>query len=352
MPSQRLEKWWYNGTYLTRPNRADKLPSGDTFITMVTEPTGTNTGTGLGGHRALDPGTDTINGNVTLTAGETLSNKIINGYVDMTNTSTLINCKVRGGVTPPSFASHRALVKVIDHTPSVGGSRAKLIHCDLEPQTYSAAWSSCLGNYGWETDRCRLTGTTDLVASRSNSAGNGLANCLAKDTWLGPCIQWDPDPVTDRSAQAYKGTHNDTWQLEGNTGGANDIRALNVTFVARFREDVGQPSTQQAYWNFVPTSMAAIVASPNTKDRVGMTMDHCFFYGGAPNCINLGGDDNPGLWSIVITNSKFERPGAPGVPSLYPQKALVLDPLIPRDGTTITGNTYMDNNAAVPISGG
>lgn len=324
----------------------------DPFVTMVTEPTALNCGPGLGGFRALDYNLDRIDQNVTLQAGDVLANKVINGWVNGPVTAELVNCDVRGMATPPAATSsqHRPLVKTIDHVPTVGGPRLRLTHCKVEPQTKSQYWDTCLGYYGWETNRCLLQGTTDIVASRSNASGNGLANCLALDTYMGPMVQWDPDLVQPRST-TYKGTHNDTWQLEGNTGGADDVRARNVTFHARMMLNAGQPSASRTYWTET-VSIAAIVASPNTKDRVGFSAEHCFFYGGAYNCINLGGQTNPQLWSIRVLDSKFERPGAPGVPAGYPVKAFVLSSTVPRDATTIARNYFMDNGAVVPVNAG
>lgn len=319
----------YRSGQWQRHGRAPIAPSTG-FVLGTTEPISSNSGAGI----LRSYPTITINGNVTVANGQTVSDRIINGYVDIAVGGTLENCVVRGPAVEPTSGA-RPLVRVNAHTPTVGGPRATIHFCDIRPQTPSAFFDG-IGYKGYYAYRCKIMDTTDHFAVFSTQS-DGLVNVLVEGCYAPIMTYWSPD-------YAYPGgraeTHNDSVQFQGNFGNENDAIFTGNALNSRFTTYAGQSAPE-------PFG-AAIMVTPNVPDvagvanRVSATFHKNWLRGGI-HTVNAGSNTNTsGL--IVFTENRFERPGSA---SDAPVIALGLNSSYPR---RVSGNVYIDNGQAVPIS--
>lgn len=328
----------------------------DTFVSRTTEPAALNTGPGTGSYanRPLNTGTDTINANVTLAAGETMSNKIINGYVDMTNTSSLINCRVRGNASPPTTVTgSRPLVRVTDHTVASGGSRAQIIHCDIEPQTPSPYWESCVGNRGYEVTRSRLAGTSDIFGVFGANSLGGYANIRVKDSFSPFMVFWQaasPGIVHPSDIN----THNEFAQFQGNLGTVDDVVFDGNAIYARFDLTKGSTPTAPAE---VPATVFACTCTPQ-GGSVPTQAAGAYRYNWLYRTVDRTLQDsvyivNLGTIGSYDGNRVFEFTGNRVQRPLSGQKGIVMSVAVQGTSSGLySENRYMDDNTLVPIQGG
>lgn len=329
--STRGETRIYRSGAWRRRGRGDVNPPViDTFILGTTEPNYTNAGAGI-----IRPyPTITINGNVTVVAGQTLSDRIINGIVNIEVGGTLENCVVRGPAVEPTAG--RPMVRVASHVPTVGGPRASIRYCEIRPQT-PTAWFDGIGYKGYHAYRCVIRDTTDGFAAFSTTT-DGLINILIEGCYVPSMVQWRPD-------YAYPGgrtrTHNDCIQFQGNLGDENDAILRGNSFNARFVEYAGtQPLEHPKY----EASTVMVTPNANVQVRASLTLDKNWFRGGV-QCINAGSSNNTD-GKIVITNNRFERPGTDvDAPTL----SISMNNNYPRQ---VTNNVYIDNGGAVVVNNG
>lgn len=335
-----LTRLYVNGALVfQRPGAAPVTPPpAPEFVHRVTEPSPLNSGAGRmpGGAALAD--LQTVDGNVTLAAGDVLTGKRINGFVDMVPGARLSNCYV-AGPTAEITSGTRPLIRVTAAPSAVGGPRAEIEFCTIRPQVPSARVDG-VGYRSYHMTRSIVQDTTDGWRFFADAGSNGLVNVLVEDTALLNLVQFRPDYANGNRAE----THNDGAQGEYNAGGEDDAVFDGVSINPQFVTYAGtQPLVAP------PLNQSAFMVSPNSGlgDRVFLKVQYSWLYRGVYT-INAGAGTNSlgGLW---LLNNRFERPGAPGVPAGNPEKSIVIDTTMPR---TVTGNTYMDNGAAAPISNG
>jgi|GEM_PF-6687794 hypothetical protein len=312
-------------------NAAAGFFAGDTFTLGTTEPQGgINVGAGVA--RAYPTQTISVSGLVslsgstyTISAGATISDVIIPGFVNLNDGSVLENCVVTA--PPTEQATSRPIVK----GPTGGTTNlAHIRFCTIDPDVASA-WYDGFGYTNLHVERTWVKNTTDGVAAFDNF-GNGGCNLLIEGCHIESLAQFAPD-------YAYTGgrleTHNDCAQMQGNGGGnVNDIYIDGCKFDGRHSTTKGDIPPYRL-------QIAALMLTPNVS-AISMTYTRGWLLGGI-YCVNAG-SDTLSASELVITNNRFERPGTdPEAPSV----ALAVD-----SGLTLTatGNTYIDNGQAVPAT--
>jgi hypothetical protein len=310
---------------------------GDGFVHRLTEPTEFNSGAGRMPGRVGIDGLEVVNGNVTIAAGETVSDKWINGFVDMVPGARLRNCYVAGPATQITSGT-RPLVRVTQAPTAVGGTRAEMEYVTIRPQTPSARVDG-VGYRSFHMVRSIVQDTTDGWGFFADNGSNGLVNVLVEDSALLSLVQFRPDVPINRSH-----THNDGAQGQYNSGGENDAVWDGCSINPQFVTYAGTQPLETPVQH-----QAAFMVSPNAGlgDRVYLKVQYSWLYGGVYT-VNSGTDTND-LGGIWLLNNRFERPGAPGVPAGNPEKSIVIDASMPR---TVSGNTYMDTGDPVPVSNG
>jgi hypothetical protein len=301
------------------------------FTLGVTEPTALNSGAGnMPGHPAVASLT-VINGDVTVTAGTTYEDKIINGrlFVNWSSgTQTIVrNVEVRGPVTPPVSGSAVPLVTVQSLPGTMTSSTQQVLFefVTIRPQTTSSYWDG-FGRKGFKTVRCLIEDVNDGWQVFSSTA-DGLIRAEDEGSCLTKFAQFQPDVANPRPV-----THNDGVQ---NQGSLDEFWMTGTAINAR------PSTTRSSPLPPIRDELSAVMLNTNTQTRSGVRMDRCWIRGGIYS-VNAGGTSG----YVEITNSKFERPGTD---TWAPDRAISLNPSITR---VVTGNTYIDNGATVPVING
>lgn len=286
------------------------------FSLGTTEPVASNTGAGV--LRAYP--TIELNGDQTVTTPNGIVDRIINGRVTITGDGSIENCVIRGAAT--ARTSSAELI-----TTSGATSQAAIRFCDIAPQTPSAYWAG-LGKKRFYAYRCKIWNCTDSFAAFAS--GDGICNVRIEGCYSPDMTRFAPDYANSNRAE----THNDTIQLQGNVDDANDIVLIGNSFVARHSQTTGDLPTSHV-------QLSAVMVTAAVQPACSATFNQNWFRGGVFT-FNAGGSGG----MLVITNNRFERPGtvSPG-----PTTALSLNAAV---GRSASGNTYIDNGAAVPITNG
>jgi hypothetical protein len=268
----------------------------------------------------------------TVSAGVTLENRVFPGFVNLGDGARLINCPITG--PDAEVTNMRALVQ----GPSTTG-QAYLDWCTIDPDIPSAYYDG-IGRGLWVT-YTDVKNVVDGIRAFSTSA-NGV-RIRAEAVHIHSMTQFAPDYAYNGGAGRAE-THNDGIQCQGNPNGDDtDIYLDGCWIDARHSTTKGDtpPYREQ---------IAAIMITPqSSQGAVHMTYTRGWLSGGV-YCVNAGSDtvDDYGPSSLVLTGTRFERPGT----NVYgdgraPDVALALDANLIR---TLSGNTYEDNGAAVPVT--
>jgi hypothetical protein len=282
------------------------------------------------------------NGNYTFSGnGTTLENTIINGNVTFNGTNqTLRNCWVRG--------------------PIAGGGH--MVNCEAQALTiFNAVIEDCLivpqtvvqgvdGIRGWHltAKRNRIYHTIDgfSVFRPAAAAGQGQVDILVDilGNWVSDLAKFCPEP--GRNPQ--DGTHNDCIQHQG---GSNVLIRGNrlqgtISQVPGVGDTGGFNTTQGPPECTVTANQqvnAGIILNDNASEPLNALIEDNWFYGGSTS-INIRDNtlDQTQLLA-TIRNNRFDRTQWFQSPSPH---AIVK---FSANQITATGNTFMDNGAAVTV---
>lgn len=305
----------------TPPPTPDPAPNPQpetTFVLGTTKPDDTNTGAGV-----IRPyPTTVINGNVTLTGTQSLLDTIVHGRVICQGTNLVENCVIDGGPAPTTGEAW--LVNCNN------GTLATIRFCNLAPAEPSARWNA-IGTRKYVAHRNNIWNCTDNFSVYSQDS-TGTCNVKIEGNFCPSMVQWRPDYANNRTE-----THNDTVQLQGGKDDELDVVIEGNTFVGDHSKLVGTiPPTY--------SNLSAIMITPNTQPHCSATIKNNWLTKGIYT-INSGKTATGGI--LVITGNRMERPGweTPG-----PTAAINIDPGY--TNITVSGNTYIDNGATVPIMRG
>jgi hypothetical protein len=276
-----------------------------------------------------------VNGDVTVPAGTVYEDKWVNGrlFVNWSGGPQTIvrNVYVAGPATPPTSGSAVPLVQVQNLPGTMTSSTQQVLfeYVTIRPQTTSSWWDG-FGRKGFKTVRCWLEDINDGWQVFSTTA-DGIIRAGDEGSCLTRFAQFQPDVAYNNSSPRPV-THNDGVQ---NQGSLDEFVMVGTSINAR-------PSTTRS--NPLPPirdELSAVMLNSNTQSRAGLRADRCWFRGGIYTI-------NAGLPSgfVEITGCRFERPGTD---TWAPDRAISLNTGLTR---TVTGNTYLDNGATVPVING
>jgi hypothetical protein len=303
----------------------------DGFILGVTEPTALTNGAGrMPGHPTAGSLT-VVNGDVTVAAGTTYEDKIVNGrlFVNWSGTTQTIvrNVEVRGPATPPASGSAVPLVQVNNLPSTMTASTQQVLFefVTIRPQTTSSYWDG-FGRKGFKTVRCLVEDINDGWQVFSTTV-DGIVRVTDEGSCLTGFAQFQPDVANPRPV-----THNDGIQ---NQGSLDDPDFTGTAINAR------PSTTRSSPLPPIRDELSAVMLNSNTQSRAGIALDRVWIRGGIYSV-------NAGLPSgyVEITDSKFERPGTD---TWAPDRAISINVGVTR---VVTGNTYIDNGATVPVING
>lgn len=331
----RLESWFVNSGVTALQRRGRNPTYLDSFILGVTEPTAATNGAGnMPGYPSLGSLT-VVNGDVTVAAGTTYENAYINGrlFVNWSATTQTVvnNVYVAGYATPPSSGSAVPLVQVNNIPGTVTSSTPKVLlnFVTVRPQTPSDFWDG-IGRKCFKTVRCLIEDVNDGWQIFSTTA-DGIVNVEDEGSCMLGFVQFRPDVAYNNGAPRAE-THNDGIQ---NQGSLDEPRFTGTAINARHSQTKSNPLPPTR------TQLSAVMLNSNTQTRAGIILDRVFIRGGI-YAVNAGLPDG----YVEITNSLFERPGTD---TYAPDRAISINPGVAR---VVTGNTYMDNGATVPVING
>lgn len=331
----RLESWFVNSGVTALQRRGRNPTYLDSFVLGVTEPTALTNGAGkMPGYPALGS-LEVINGDVTVSAGTTLENKYINGrlFVNWSATTQTVvnNVYVAGYAVAPSSGSAVPLVQVQGLPGTITSSTPKVLFqfVTIRPQTPSDFWDG-FGRKCFKTVRCLIEDINDGWQIFSTTS-DGLVNVEDEGSCLLGFVQFRPDVAYNNGSPRAE-THNDGIQ---NQGSLDDPLFVGTAINARHSQTKSNPLPPTR------TQISAIMLNSNTQSRAGIILHNAWIRGGI-YAVNAG---LPSAY-VEIIDSKFERPGTD---TYAPDRAISINPSADR---LVTGNTYIDNGATVPVING
>lgn len=288
-------------------------------FTRGTEATPNNMGTGL---IAPKP-TTIVTGTVTVSAGQTLENVIVVGRVVMTGANpTLRNVEVRGNISSGE-------AQVVDTTAA---TNALIDFCEIWNTT---GWGGAngVGKKNFTLNRSYVHHVVDCVRINNTANHGGPVAATVRDSLLGEQILDTPDPLYTRTD---KKTHSDGIQIEDGTGILIEGCTIPGMHTTDGTSSVVNTTSSYPFTPVTsggiahPQALSAIMISPYSGAVISVTIRQNFLGGGE---VTINGADSA---SGSITNNKFYRTSLQSV-AIYPTSG----------GTTRSGNTYIDNGAAV-----
>lgn len=264
----------------------------------------------------------------TISAGTLVQDRVFNGFVNLGDGAEILNCLVAAPAA--EVTNTRALVQ---GPPSSGQGRVTF--CTIDPVTASAHYDGV--GRGVRVSRSWITNVVDGLRGFSTSASG--ARIYAEASLFDRAVQFAPDYVNSRAE-----THNDVGvQFQGNPSGSNgDIVLDGCAVNARHSLTKGDTPPYRA-------QIAAIMFTPQTSQGAAHgKVVYCWLEGGV-FCVNAGSDHAlMASSSLEVSNCYFERPGTNAYgDGRAPDVALAVDSSLTFVGT---GNTYIDNGAAVPVT--
>lgn len=308
---------------------SDPAPTG--FTLGVTEPTAANTGTVASGR--MQSGRAVVSSDFTAAANTTYYDTQYDGIVTLSSGCKFVNCVFRG---PAAYTVTTTLIK----SQANHAVRPILEFCDIIPRTPSA-YVTGVGSKFYHLHRCFIDQTIDAFAAYS-TLSDGLANVLIEGCYVPQMVRFAPDYANGDREEV----HADDLQARGNNApgvGASDIILRGNSFNARWHPTLGQRGTALSNVSNLACVMLSLDAA--LQSTYNLTIDQNWLRGGNAT---INGGDWQGSGSLVITNNRFERPGSA---TDAPRFSMLLAPAS-EPYRTVSGNTYIDNGAAVPVSNG
>ena len=310
------------------------------FTLGTTKPTAALTGVGslveTDGTLRSAP-TIIIDGDVYLTGGQTLADRIIKGRVYSSGTGNVVeNCDIRGAVAAPTAYAY--LIKTSDSTGTL------IRHCTLRPQTHSYYWNG-IGQKNYTAYRCDISRVTDGFSAFS-LASDKLCKINVSACYGHDMIQFRPDRANTPTNPRAE-THGDFIQLENNVQDPADIVVEGNWFNARHEYAVDAYTGEIIATN--NKNRSCIMLSPIDNGNSGSTCSGSFinnWFDGGFMTLNAGGN-NPG-GRIIVRGNRFERPtetATSGGPGVY--ASLVIDAGLVK--VDVSGNTYSGSTDSVPV---
>ena len=266
-----------------------------------------------------------ISGQVcTISAGTTVTDKVIPYFVNLGDGAVLHNCKVTGPATEQ--ATSRAIVQ----GPTSG--LAAIEWCTIAPQTPSSYYDGA-GAYNLSVSYCDIHDITDGI--RAYNTSGAPVNITVNATHIHDLCQFMPDVANSRTI-----THNDGCQLQGSTGtlGDTDVLFVGCNIEARRSPSSGNATSTQ------PDNVAALMLTPNVG-HLKVAFRNGWLSGGVAT-VNAGADTLTSTSRLEITNTVFEKPGTV---SDSPSYALLVQSGLT---TVFSGNTYESDGTAVGVTNG
>jgi hypothetical protein len=347
MSPARVRSRMWDGTVLLGgggqvPGWTDPFAGGG--LGMVEPIGGTNIGAGKYDNRPFPTATISVGSGVsfnattqryTINSGVTVENVVIPGFLTLQDGALARNVYVKGPPTENSGA------KAMVEGPSTSG-QGRIEWSTIDPAVASAYYDGMgRGTFAYACDFKNIVDGMRAFSTSINGARMRAEACEFHDA-----VQFRPDYANSNRAE----THNDVGiQFQGNPNGGNeDIVLYGCRVNARHSLTKGTTPPTRA-------QIAAIMVTPQASQGAAHgTVTWCWLYGGI-FCINAGSDLNQsfGGSSLVVTNNRFERPGT----NIFgdgraPDIAFVADNSGSAFIVTHSGNTYIDNGAAVPKSNG
>lgn len=305
--------------------RPSLLQAAPTFEVGTTFPD-----TGVVGAGVLRPLTSVVNGDVTYSTptapGNPIKDVTFNGIVNAVPGVEFENCAMRG---PAVRTSGSNLLQVIGYN-TAGSTQVVARYCDINPQGPSSYWNG-VGWRNYRLEQCNIWGSVDgLAAYALSSDANPRAYVNVIGTWIHDLAQFKPDVAGNRDV-----THNDCIQAQGNVGPADDI------LLDGCRLDGYHSLTQSSPLPPEHTQISAVMLTPNTQDRICLTLMRSWVTGGVVTVNGLSSQPNS---LLVLDRVQFEKPhpstGGPSAPVRLNANLT---------GRTITGLVYPDGSA-VPVT--
>jgi hypothetical protein len=351
----RLEEWQVSGNYLYRRGRDTYLIVAETFILKTTIPTAANSGAGV-----IRPfPTTVINGDVTVATGTVVSDKVINGKVNLVGTGAIENCYLRGPVDG-SVGDQRAIIRCdtatgnftgavdvrdVNYLGAVGSTdtsgpgghsnnipQPNVRFCTIEPSN-PTAYMGGIGNKNYYAYRNKIINTVDGFAVFSGSADH-LSNTRGEGNFCEKLAQFRPDPANGNRSH----THNDIVQYQGNWGGPLDSIWLGNYFDGRRSPDAGTLPLETTP-NYIATFTISVEPTLNAGEVNTYVANN--WLKGSTQIFN-GGSPDIAAGEITVISNLFERPG---LAADGPTRSLVIH----SNSTRITTppNYYLDDGVTV-----
>jgi len=315
----------------------------DAFTLGVTKPNGTNTGADTS---LIDA---TLTGNQTFSvAGQTISNKRIYGYVNITAPNvTLDNCEILGGTSFSATAYPGYSGQV-----NCSSSGAVINRCTIRP-THPWYFVNGISGTNFTAHRCNISQVCDGISARGGVAVQG---CYIHDLAFFDGANTNNGNGTDHETDGrFPGwSHNDCIQIYG---GSNNI--VEGTYIeAYFSSNVGTPATAMTNGNPNGSNNGrlypkrnysqGVFASPTNDVITNCIIKNNWFEGGefgwASTPQNRGFDSGN---SYSITGNRFgadQKPGYTGNPT-NPYTQFYYYPTL---GSFTISNNMFDAVASVP----
>lgn len=339
-------KKWQNEVYTARSTVGSAVTSAITdpapFILGITRPNATNTGFDA----TLLDGTLTGDQNIK-TAGTTISNKRIEGYVLINAANvTLQNCQIVG--RDVGYVGASGLVQC-------NSTGAFLNRCTIQP-AYPRYFLNGVSGAGYRAYRCNISDTCDAIAMKGD-------NCVAEGCYLHDLSFFDgkntlngngSEHATDSRFPGW--THNDGVQIYGFSGnrveGCNILGYFSTTSGTYRTAMVDGCSTGNNNGRIFPSKNYAhgVFVSPTNAVLNNVIIRNNWIDGGEV-CIQASlqsrGFDSGN--SVVIDGNRLgcdQKPGYTGNPA----NAFTLISVIDSLGTFTVVNNLYDAATTVPSS--
>lgn len=287
-----------------------------TFILGTTEPDATNVG--------IIPGsTLTVwNGDITMTAGQTLSDLIINGRVTVNvANATITNCIIRGQNSAPTTGVH-----LID-AMGAGCSNLLVQNCEIYAQYPHWLWGDGIVGHDFTLQYSNIHHVTDCVgifnthASIPYNTNVTIQGCYLHD------LTWWTAATTGVVHPSDTETHNDCVQQQGGHGTvmvgnrmdasyaknaghwlvSNPYVEPYVTAGAPFQSIPDRGTGTEATGRYNRDDISAIMFNNNVGTSYGFTITDNWFRGGN-YCLNAGGcASTPGQNFGSVLRNRFDH---------------------------------------------
>lgn len=311
----------------------------DPFEVGVTEPTVENSG-----FRVVP--TNVINGDVTLTTGQTFSGNIVNGRikVPISATGTII---IEDNFVDASGIPGVDAFNVIDINPSTSAT-VLVRYNEIKGRVSTIG----IGVRKFTAYRNYIHHVEDgLRIHNFNSSGSSASDVTAEGNYMGPFLSWTPDPLITRSDTR---THSDGIQIEGCDGTVIRGNAIHAMATTDGTSNVEWARDASPYDSLPagtsggrphPQVSNGIIITPNVSPVTNLVIDKNWIYGGEWG-FNAGNNLNS-TTTAEVTDNRFDR-------NQWFQVASRVINIDSSDSTApyriqTSGNVYMDDGSPVYV---